>query len=76
MAETNYTCASCRYFIHGQLLGMCKRFPLFHNKHENDWCGEFDAKIVRIEPAADVAPVVEFVHSEQKRRGRPPKVQL
>ena len=33
-------CKSCRFFVPGNILGVCRRYPEMQNKHEMDWCGE------------------------------------
>ena len=41
MAEAN--CKSCRFFNNIGALGQCRRFPIFQNRHLNEWCGEFES---------------------------------
>ncbi|UOF80271.1 higH-potential iroN-sulfur protein from ectothiorhodospira transfeR(iroN-sulfur proteiN).8A [Caudoviricetes sp.] len=46
MAEADFTtCSSCKYFL-GIDLGSCRRFPTYQNRHANEWCGEWAAKLV------------------------------
>lgn len=39
----SFSCKSCRFFSSAHLLGACRRYPQLLNKHENDWCGEYQA---------------------------------
>ena len=48
MAESN--CRTCRFFTSQQTMGLCKRYPMHNNKHENDWCGEHLAKLIEVIP--------------------------
>ena len=35
-------CSACKYFVgSNDILGVCKRFPQYVNKHDADWCGEY-----------------------------------
>jgi hypothetical protein len=27
------------------VLGQCRRFPVYQNRHANEWCGEYTIKI-------------------------------
>lgn len=54
-------CRDCRFFQKHVHMGVCKRFPLVHNKSETDWCGEW-------------MPVEVKQEEPVKRLGRPPKV--
>lgn len=67
MAE-NILCRDCRFWQKHVHMGVCKRFPLVHNKSETDWCGEFQAKpVIAPEPAPEPAP-------QPKKVGRPRKI--
>lgn len=61
-------CSSCRYFHvgFGDRMGVCRRFPTFQNRSQNEWCGEFASKMVQV-------PVIDPPQVEEKRRGRPRK---
>ena len=39
-------CNSCIYFYdaEGNIMGSCRRYPTYQNRHGTDWCGDF-AKI-------------------------------
>jgi len=73
MAKDN--CSSCLYFTDFKIMGQCKRYPLYQNRHSTEWCGEFKAAPVAFEPEpsppTDVA--VEIFGMEPKKRGRPAK---
>ena len=79
MAETN--CKTCRYYWqNGNVLGVCRRFPDFQHKSENEWCGEFAPKMLAL-PVIDPPQIDKITISlpenegsvEIKRRGRPKK---
>ena len=39
-------CQSCKYFVTSNaVLGVCKRYPQYVNKHDADWCGEHAKKL-------------------------------
>lgn len=72
-------CINCEFFVStGDILGVCKRYPQWVNKHTADWCGEF---IQKARPIPVAEPVESFddpvMHNGEilmvKRRGRPPK---
>lgn len=52
-------CKSCKFFNNIGALGQCRRYPVFQNRHFNEWCGEFTSA------SAEIIPI--------KRRGRPAK---
>lgn len=54
-------------------MGLCRRFPETHNKHEMDWCGEHELSAVIAMPVYDIM-TDEVV--EPKKRGRKPKNDL
>jgi len=78
---TKSDCKGCRYFDlqQNQTLGACRRYPTYQNRHQNEWCGEFVAKIT-----SGVGPSEDFLYKEMAlpvepivpeiRRGRPPKL--
>jgi len=35
-------CASCLFFVVGERMGICKRYPQTVNKSNEDWCGEWE----------------------------------
>jgi hypothetical protein len=40
-------CGSCLFFRDQQVMGVCRLYPHQHNKHESDWCGQFEAKATK-----------------------------
>ena len=55
-------CISCKFFLGGQVLGECHRFPQSISKHENDWCGEYSKN------HNYVATVINFVNTFDDNR--------
>ena len=39
--EDKECCNSCLFFVNGERMGICKRFPSAVNKSNDDWCGEW-----------------------------------
>ena len=76
-------CQSCKYFVTSNaVLGVCKRFPHYVNKHDADWCGEHTLKAVvenfaQLQEAmpelAEAAEGLMNLSVEPKKRGRKPK---
>ena len=71
--KNNDNCQVCLFFVLGERMGICKRFPVAVNKSNDDWCGEW-----RIEPSlafeALVQSIIEPEYQEPpKKRGRPAK---
>ena len=69
MADSN--CNSCIFFVDHQIMGQCRRFPLFQNRHKTEWCGEHKAQIVVSMTITD--DKVTVAEAEPRKRGRPPK---
>lgn len=44
MADTDFTCLTCKHFRNAAVMGSCSRYPQTLNKHQNDYCGEYAAK--------------------------------
>jgi hypothetical protein len=63
-------CKSCAYFLGGDNMGQCRRYPTYQNRHQNEWCGEF---VVKNEQFASMVEVLtqQVTTEEPKRRGRP-----
>jgi hypothetical protein len=34
-------CNSCVYFEDHKMMGVCKRYPSYSNRHSTEWCGEY-----------------------------------
>jgi hypothetical protein len=74
--KNNDSCNSCLFFVSGERMGICKRYPSAVNKSNEDWCGEY-----RLEESEALDRMVEemtmpvelrFVETK-KQRGRPKK---
>ena len=46
MPETN--CKSCRHFLNTEVLGQCRRYPTYQNRHANEYCGEYATNNVEL----------------------------
>lgn len=71
--ENKESCNSCLFFVLGERMGICKRFPVAVNKSNDDWCGEW-----RISESLALEEIVDWLTepvliSEPKKRGRPAK---
>lgn len=71
-------CKNCRFFVTGQVMGACRRYPELHNKHEMDWCGEYQEQHVQMVklPVYDITTdetKTADVPVERKKPGRKPK---
>ena len=64
------SCSTCRFWIYGQVMGVCRRYPEVHNKHERDWCGEHQATMVKMVPVVNIKMRDE---EPVKKPGRKPK---
>jgi len=47
------TCFTCEFFRNAQVMGSCRRYPAPQNKHQNDWCGEHQMKMLAL-PVYDI----------------------
>jgi hypothetical protein len=74
VVNTKDTCNSCLFFVSGERMGLCKRYPISTNKSNDDWCGEFSA-LLNIPIQAMVNAIIEplIAEKQQKQRGRPKK---
>ena len=48
-------------------MGVCRLYPHQQNKHESDWCGQFEAK---------AAKRVYDINTDQTTEAPPPKAQI
>ena len=39
--NSSASCYDCLFWLRGDMMGQCRRFPEHLNKHQNDWCGEY-----------------------------------
>lgn len=65
-------CQQCKYYVIGELMGQCNRFPRPVNKSPNHWCGEYVLKEMTLEVVPDNVPVATGEVVEIKKRGRKP----
>jgi hypothetical protein len=70
MAEP--TCENCVYFRSAQVLGTCRRYPIPQNKHQSDWCGEYEVKMLAL-PVYDILTDTTIEVPVPKKPGRKPK---
>ena len=79
-------CNSCVYFEDHKMMGVCKRFPQYANRHATEWCGEHKGQPLSKKEAVEVLDAVNLVFEKElensiktdiptKKRGRPAKVQ-
>ena len=54
-------CSCCRFFQagFGDRIGICRRYPAFHNRSFTEWCGEFQEKMIAL-------TVVEMKQTDEK----------
>ena len=67
MAESDIKekCSACKYFVgSNDILGVCKRFPQYVNKHDADWCGEFLKKLTIAEITREGLKVLEQIDTD------------
>ncbi|CAB4123343.1 hypothetical protein UFOVP41_32 [uncultured Caudovirales phage] len=75
-------CIECKWFVcaSNDQYGLCKRYPIAQNKTQQDWCGEFNAKveIQKLEIKFEEPNQYEYdIHTDsvelKPKRGRKPK---
>jgi hypothetical protein len=73
--EDNESCKSCLFFIDGERMGICRRFPVPVNKSKTDWCGEYSLSEKSLSLEALVQAMIEpvLLSEPKKSRGRPKK---
>jgi hypothetical protein len=66
------TCNCCRFFSNNQeIMGSCKRYPTYQNRHGSDWCGEYSPDQPTQVVNLIVEHFVEPTEQPKKKRGRP-----
>lgn len=65
-------CQQCKYYVIGDLMGQCNRYPKPISKGPSHWCGEFVEKQVVLEVVPEVVQVATGEVVEIKKRGRKP----
>ena len=75
MADVNTkdTCKSCLFFIDGDRMGICRRFPAPVNKSKTDWCGEFSISSPAFQALVQSIAEPVVIPNIKKSRGRPKK---
>ena len=80
------TCNSCIYFLlqENDLMGVCRRYPTYQNRHGTEWCGDFvivppnpvfETMVLDIELAEQRKKVIKDAgYVAPKPKGRPRKV--
>lgn len=56
MATANI-CQNCRHWQDQNIIGLCRRYPQYQNKHRQEWCGEWSAIVSVVQPETKVAPI-------------------
>jgi len=56
-------CSSCRFFRKLEILGQCRLYPTYQNKHERDWCGQYQIGDTPVEKPVEKVekPVYDIV---------------
>ena len=81
MADSNFnkTCRTCIYFSDEKnIMGSCRRFPTYQNRHHTEWCGEYlqnAPKIAFDNLVQDVTreQIMTQVSTHKPKSGRPRK---
>jgi hypothetical protein len=79
ISNFNKSCKICIYFAdENSIMGSCRRFPSYQNRHSTEWCGEFDQNpsLVALDNlVADVtrATIMAEVGAIKPKLGRPKK---
>jgi hypothetical protein len=75
VVNTKDTCNSCLFFVSGERMGECKRYPISTNKSNDDWCGEYqlDEKSLSLEAMVQAMTKPVLLTELKKQRGRPKK---
>ena len=61
-------CNSCVYFEDHKMMGICRRYPNYANRHSTEWCGEHKSA-----PKTDIQPEAKNVQMIIRKPGRPAK---
>ena len=81
MAVNNFnkSCKVCIYFAdENSIMGSCRRFPSYQNRHSTEWCGEFEqnpSSVALDHLVADVTreSIMAEVGAIKPKLGRPKK---
>jgi len=58
-------CKSCRHFLDTEVLGQCRRYPTYQNRHANEYCGEFVTKEVEMPIQMVEKPKRQYIRKVQ-----------
>jgi len=58
-------CENCRFWQNQNIIGLCRRYPQFHNKHRSEWCGEWSAAIIAL-PVVEMPPETSVAKVKRK----------
>ena len=73
------TCSICRYYSNPtDIMGVCRRYPTFQNRHGTEWCGEYEQNapvLVMNDIAGELTKekIQEEVGKIKPKAGRPRK---
>ena len=63
MPEIN--CKSCRHFLNTEVLGQCRRYPTYQNRHANEYCGEYATNNVELPIQMVEKPKRQYIRKVQ-----------
>jgi hypothetical protein len=68
------SCNTCLFFVVGERMGICKRFPTAVNKSNDDWCGEWElTESMALDLMVQQMTEPVLLSETPKKRGRPAK---
>jgi hypothetical protein len=79
ISNFNKSCKVCIYFAdENSIMGSCRRFPTYQNRHSTEWCGEFEqnpSPVALDHLVADVTreAIMAEVGAIKTKLGRPKK---
>lgn len=66
MAGRHSKCELCLYWQDQNIIGLCRRYPQYHNKHRTEWCGEWTS--IPNEAPIELSPLLERTKRKYTRR--------
>ena len=79
ISNFNKSCKVCIYFADvNSIMGSCRRFPTYQNRHSTEWCGEYEqnpSPVALDNLVADVTreAIMAEVGAIKPKLGRPKK---
>lgn len=79
ISNFNKTCNVCIYYAdQNSIMGSCRRFPTYQNRHSTEWCGEYEqnpSPVALDNLVADVTreAIMAEVGAIKPKPGRPKK---